>query len=499
MFSHPEAEGHELVQYVRDPSCGLRAVIALHSTVRGPAFGGCRMWPYASEAEALCDALRLSRGMTCQGGDHGAAVWRRQDGGDRRSRTRQDASAPACPGRAPSSGCSGRYVIADDIGTTLDDLALMQQVTRHTAAATLAARAPLPVTAYGVLMAIRAAVLHRLGRADLAGLKVAVQGLGHVGLPLCGHLHDAGAALVVADLDPQRSAQAAARYGAQVVEPEAIFAQPVDLLAPCALGGVLDDRTIPRLQARLVAGGANNQLALARHDAMLAEHGILYVPDYIANAGGVIDFHQEQRDDRPEAVLAAVERIYDVTLDVLERAKAAGATPLTVADRLVAERLRPGQPAGPGDDTAAAALDSIFRLRHRLRRDCLGDPPCAWKDHATAAPCASRCARGIPIRSTSATARSAARPRAAAAMRSISAATTPASRWSAASMSGSIMRKMREPGEAASAEESPAERNFCGICASCLWLWDPRWPDLVHPLRLGDRQRRCLCRRSAPI
>ena len=150
---------------------------------------------------------------------------------------------------------------------------------------------------------------------------------------------------LVADLDPKRTAQAAARYGAEVVEPEAIYAQPVDLLAPCALGGVLDDRTIPLLQAKLVAGGANNQLALARHDAMLAERGILYVPDYIANAGGVIDFHQEQRDDRPDAVLAAVARIHDVTLDVLERAKAAGATPLAVADELVALRLRPGSGA----------------------------------------------------------------------------------------------------------------------------------------------------------
>jgi leucine dehydrogenase len=236
----------------------------------------------------------------------------------------------------------GRYIIADDIGTTLDDLALMRGVTRHTAAATAAARAPLPVTAHGVLMAIRAAALHRLGRSDLEGLKVAVQGLGHVGLPLCHHLHAAGATLVVADLDPRRALQAAACYGAQVVEPEAIYAQPVDLFAPCALGGVLDDRTIPHLRARLVVGGANNQLALARHDAMLAEHDVLYVPDYIANAGGVIDFHQEQRDDRPEAVLAAVARIYEVTLDVLERAEAAGLTPLTVADQLVVERVRPG-------------------------------------------------------------------------------------------------------------------------------------------------------------
>jgi leucine dehydrogenase len=343
MFSHPEAEEHELVQYIHDPSSGLRAIIALHSTVLGPAFGGCRMWPYASEAEALSDALRLSRGMT-----HKAAIMNLPYGGGKTvvigdpARDKTPALLHALA-RAVER-LRGRYIIADDIGTSLDDLAVMRQVTRHTAAATLAARAPLAVTAYGVLMAIRAAVLHRLGRADLAGLKVAVQGLGQVGLPLCGYLHDAGASLVVADLNPKRTMQAKRRFGAQVVEPQAIFAQPVDLFAPCALGGVLDDRTIPCLEARLVAGGANNQLALARHDAMLAERGILYVPDYIANAGGVIDFDQEQRDDRPEAVLAAVARIYDVTLDVLKRAKAAGVTPLTLADRLVAERLRrPGR------------------------------------------------------------------------------------------------------------------------------------------------------------
>jgi leucine dehydrogenase len=341
MFSHPEAEGHELVQYLRDPSCGLRAIIALHSTVRGPAFGGCRMWPYASEAEALSDALRLSRGMT-----HKAAIMDLPYGGGKTvvigdpARDKTPALLRALAGAVERlHGC---YIIADDIGTTIDDLAVMRQVTRHTAAATLAARAPLAVTAYGVLMAIRAAVLHRLGRTDLAGLKVAVQGLGNVGLPLCGHLHEAGAGLVVADVNPKRTAEAMRRFGAQVVEPQAIYAQPVDLFAPCALGGVLDDRTIPRLQARLVVGGANNQLALARHDAMLAERGILYVPDYIANAGGVIDFDQEHRDDRPEAVLTAVARIHDVTLDVLERAKAAGTTPLTMADQLVAERVRPG-------------------------------------------------------------------------------------------------------------------------------------------------------------
>ena len=164
----------------------------LHSTVRGPAFGGCRMWPYASEAEALSDALRLSRGMTCK-----AAIMDLPYGGGKTvvigDPARDKTPALLLALARAVERLHGRYIIADDIGTSIDDLAVMRQVTRHTAAATLAARAPLAVTAYGVFMAIRAAVLHRLGRTDLAGLKVAVQGLGNVGLPLCGHLHDAGA------------------------------------------------------------------------------------------------------------------------------------------------------------------------------------------------------------------------------------------------------------------------------------------------------------------
>jgi leucine dehydrogenase len=352
MLGHPEADRYELVQWVRDPACGLRAVIALHSTARGPAFGGCRMWPYPDEALALTDALRLSRGMTCK-----AAIMELPYGGGKTvvigdpARDKTPALLRALAGAVEQ--LRGRYIIADDVGTTLEDLVVMRQVTQHTAAATHAARAPLAVTAYGVLMAIRAAVLHRWDKTDLAGLTAAVQGLGHVGMPLCGHLRDAGADLVVADVDPDRAAEAAGRFGARVVDPASILAQPADLFAPCALGDVLDDRTIATLQAKVVCGGANNQLSLARHDAMLAERGILYVPDYIASAGGVIDFDQEQRDDRPEAVLAAVARIHDVVLEVLQRAEAMGMTPLSVADGIVAERLQPPAVATP--ETGAGA------------------------------------------------------------------------------------------------------------------------------------------------
>lgn len=340
MWDDPEFDDHERVLLAHDPASGLRAIVAVHSSALGPAFGGCRMRDYADAAAALADALRLSRGMTYKAAVCGLPLGGGKSvilGDPRRDKT------PAllrAMGRLVES-LGGRYVVADDVGTTLDDLAVMREATAHTAAATPASReAALGVTAWGVLAAIRAAARHRLGRGgDLAGLRVAVQGLGNVGMPLCGYLAAEGARLVVADPDPARTAAAEAAFGADVVPPEAIYDAEADLLAPCALGGVLDDATIPRLRAAVVCGGANNQLASPRHDAALAARGIVYVPDYVANAGGVIDYHQELIDDRPEAVLAAVGRIEAVAAEILAQAAATGRTPLQVADATVAARL----------------------------------------------------------------------------------------------------------------------------------------------------------------
>lgn len=345
MFREPDFDHHEQVLYAADPAAGLRAIVALHSTALGPAFGGCRMWRYASEAEALADVLRLARGMTYK-----AAICELPYGGGKSviladPRSEKTPELLRAMGRV-IEGLGGRYIVADDVGTTLDDLAVMRLETTHTAAATTAAREPLAVTAEGVLQAIRAAAAHRLGRADLEGLRVAVQGLGNVGMPLCRHLHQAGARLVVADLDRARVALAEGAFGARAVDADAIYGQAVDVFAPCALGAVLNDRTIPSLRAQVVCGGANNQLAAPRHDALLAARGILYVPDYVANAGGVIDFHQEQIDDRPEAVLAAVARIHDITRDILARAAAAGETPQQIADRIVQGRLAAARATG---------------------------------------------------------------------------------------------------------------------------------------------------------
>ena len=338
MFSHPDYDGHEQVVHAYDAATGLAAIIALHSTVLGPAFGGCRMWPYAGDAQALGDALRLSRAMTAK-----AAICGLPYGGGKAvilgdPRTAKTPALLEAMGRLVE-GLGGRFIIADDVGTTLDDLQVMRRQTRHTAAATGAAQTSLPVTAHGVLHAILAATRHVLGRSDLQGLTVAVQGLGNVGMPVCALLHEGGARLTVSDLDPARVALAVQRFGATAAAPDQIAAQPVDLFAPCALGGVLDGPTIDRLQARIVCGGANNQLASPLAATRLASRSITYIPDYLAGAGGVIDFHQEAIDDSADAVLRAVAGIGAITTDLLAAAKAAGRTPAREGAARVAAAL----------------------------------------------------------------------------------------------------------------------------------------------------------------
>lgn len=338
MFSNPAFDGHERVIYATDDASGLSAIIAIHKTALGPAFGGCRMWPYADEAEALTDVLRLSRGMT-----HKAAICGLPYGGGKAvilgdPATQKTTGVLRAMGRVVES-LHGQYIIADDVGIVLSDLAMMREETSHTAAATASAQVPLGVTGYGVLMAMEAAVAHRLKCPDLAGLRVAVQGLGTVGRPLCRFLQERGAELVVTDIDAERAKAVRTELGARGVPPEEIYDQDVDVFAPCAMGAVLTDETIPRLRAPIVCGGANNQLLAPRHDAMLAERGITFVPDYIASAGGVIDFSRERVDDSPEAVLKAVARIREITRDVLSRAAAGSETPQTVADRIVQRRI----------------------------------------------------------------------------------------------------------------------------------------------------------------
>ena len=299
------------------------------------------MWPYADDDAALKDVLRLSRAMTCK-----CAIVGVPYGGGKAviiadPRTQKSEALLRAMGRAVES-LGGAYIAADDVGTTLADLAVMRYETHHTAGTTAAAMASLAVTAHGVFAAIEASARTVLG-STLAGLTVAVQGLGNVGGPLCGLLHKSGARLIVSDLDAERVKVAAGAYGATSCTTEEIFAAESDILAPCALGGVLNPATVPLIRARLVCGGANNQLGSPGAAAALAAREIVYIPDYLAGAGGVIDFHQESIDDRPEGVLAAVAHIGLITEEIIAEAQISGTTPLAIADARVRSRLAMAQ------------------------------------------------------------------------------------------------------------------------------------------------------------
>lgn len=345
VFSARDFQDHEQVVFVCDPATGLRAIIAVHSTARGPAFGGCRMWPYAGDEEALRDVLRLSAGMTLK-----AAVMGLPFGGGK-SVIIGDPARDKTPellhamGRAVHA-LGGRYLMADDVGTTVRDMAVIRDVTPHARGLADAVGDPCPATAWGVFQGMLAAAEHAFGSADLAGRIVAVQGLGSVGMRLCHYLHAAGARLVVSDIDPRRVETAAALFGAAAVAPDRILSVEADVLSPNALGAVLDDTSIPAIRARVVCGAANNQLAESRHGEALHRHGILYAPDFVVNAGGLIDVAHEGPGYDPAAVLRDCERIRTVAAELFQRAARADRPTAEVALDMAAENL-PGRPSEP--------------------------------------------------------------------------------------------------------------------------------------------------------
>jgi leucine dehydrogenase len=339
LFSHPEFRAHEGVYFAHDAASGLKAIVAIHNTTRGPAVGGCRMWPYADEAAAITDALRLSRGMTYKsalaelpfGGGKSVII-----GNSARDKTPELLRAM---GRAVER-LGGAYVIAEDVGTTVFDMDTVATATKHVACTSEGSGNPSPYTALGVLCGIEAAVQYKLNRnaGDLDGVRVAVQGLGQVGYALCRSLKELGARLFVSDIAADRVARASAEFGATAVAPEAIYDADADVFAPCALGGILDERTIARLKARIVAGAANNQLAEDRHGALLTERGILYAPDYAINAGGVIEIAFAKQGDA--AIRRRVEGIRATLLEIFGRADAEHAPTHRIADRMAEERFR---------------------------------------------------------------------------------------------------------------------------------------------------------------
>lgn len=325
---------HERVVFCRDPEAGYRAVIAIHSSVAGPAVGGTRYWTYASEEEAVADALRLSRGMTFKsimaglpmGGGKSVVL---RDGSDDR------VALFRAHGRAIER-LGGLYIAGEDVGTSQADMETIGQETRHVAGVL---GDPSPYTAQGVVHAMNAAALERWGAENLSGRTVAIQGCGNVGSHLARELAAAGARLVVADVDAERVRRTVEATGAAAVDPGEIQGVEADIFAPCALGGILNAGTIPGLRVEIVAGAANNQLWEDGDGDRLHGRGILYAPDYVANAGGVISGGREILGWSGEETSERIAGIYDTLLTVLRLARAEGIAPHTAADRLAGERL----------------------------------------------------------------------------------------------------------------------------------------------------------------
>jgi len=349
VFGQMEKYDYGEVFFARDAASGMRAIIAVHDSRLGPALGGCRFLSYAEEEDALVDALRLARGMTYKaalaGVPHGggkAVVLRPSAHFDRVALFRAF-------GRFVNS-LGGHYITAEDSGTGLEDMEVIRTQTKWVTGVDVAnggSGDPSPFTALGVRRGIEACVKHKLGTSSLDGIRVAIQGVGHVGYHLCKELHAQGAKLFVADVDPLKAERAEREFGATIVPLDAIFDVDCEVLSPCALGSALANHTIPRIKAKIVAGAANNQLALPRNGDDLHARGILYAPDYAINAGGLINVAQEVVGYDAQKSRDRVMAVYDTILEICERGEKTGTPTYRVADTMVEERLaRAGKEKG---------------------------------------------------------------------------------------------------------------------------------------------------------
>ena len=346
-FDDPAFDDHERVVFCRDAATGLKAIIAIHSTALGPAAGGCRLWSYASDDAALHDVLRLSQGMSYKN----AMAGLRFGGG--KAVIMKTADFSGSEALYEKFGefveqLNGSYVTAEDVGMSVAIMETIARRTKYVSGLTPkeghAGGDPSPKTAYGIFKGIEAAARFKLGREDLHGLTVAVQGVGNVGYYLCGYLSRAGAKLTVADIDPLRVKRACDEFAASAVGLDDILSQPVDVVAPCALGAVLTADSIKTLRTSIVAGGANNQLATAADGQRLADAGILYAPDYVINGGGIINVACEYYGDVDDAeVMEQVAAIGPRLTGIFEEAKKTGQPTNVIADRMA--RTIIGRPA----------------------------------------------------------------------------------------------------------------------------------------------------------
>ncbi|MCL1696030.1 Glu/Leu/Phe/Val dehydrogenase [Lysinibacillus sp. BPa_S21] len=341
IFKYMEKYDYEQLVFCQDEASGLKAIIAIHDTTLGPALGGARMWTYASEENAIEDALRLARGMTYKNAAAGLNL-----GGGKTViigdpfKDKNEEMFRAL-GRF-IQGLNGRYISAEDVGTTVSDMDLIHEETNYVTGISPAFGSsgnPSPVTAYGVYRGMKAAAKEAFGSESLEGRTISVQGLGNVAYKLCEYLHNEGAKLVVTDINQAAIDRVVNDFGATAVAPEEIYSQEVDIFSPCALGAILNDETIPQLKAKVIAGSANNQLQDSRHGDYLHELGIAYAPDYVINAGGVINVADELYGYNRERAMKRVEGIFDSIEKIFEISKREGIPTYLAANRLAEERI----------------------------------------------------------------------------------------------------------------------------------------------------------------
>jgi leucine dehydrogenase len=330
--------GHEQLVLCQDSASGYRGIIAIHSTVLGPALGGTRFWNYASDDEAIVDALRLARGMTYKNAVAGLNL-----GGGKsviigNNKTTDREMIFRAHGRFVES-LGGRYITAEDVGTSTADMDYVHMETDYVSGLAGRSGDPSPVTAHGVFRAIQASAKERWGSDDLSNKTVAIQGCGHVGYYLAKELHEAGATLIVTDIDADRVKRVVTEFNARAVGSDEIYAVKADVFAPCALGAIINDKTIPQLKVEIVAGAANNQLLEERHGIELDSRNIMYAPDYVANAGGVINVYSELAGWTSARSFRKADEIYDTIRKVFEIARTEKIPTYLAADRLAEQRI----------------------------------------------------------------------------------------------------------------------------------------------------------------
>jgi len=340
MIDKNQFRGHEQVTYFHDKESGLKAFIAVHDTSLGPAAGGCRMWPYDNEMDAMNDALRLARGMSYKNAMAGLPL-----GGGKaviigNSKTDKSDALFKALGRSIES-LNGKYITAEDVGMTEQDMMTIATETDHVAGLPHGEHAsgdPSPFTAKGIYLGIKAAVKYKMGKDSLEDLTIAVQGVGHVGQYLCGHLHKDGVNLLVSDIVQENLDYAVEHFNATVVSIDEILSVKADVFSPCALGAIINDDTVPNFNVPIIAGGANNQLAEDTHGVRLMDRGILFAPDYVINAGGIINVSGETTGDYDiDWVNKKVDNIYNTLIHIFERAQEEQRPTNVVADEMAEE------------------------------------------------------------------------------------------------------------------------------------------------------------------